>query len=153
MAKNNVVDKIAAAVKPIIEAEGLELVDVEYVKEGGNWYLRIFIDKLGGVDLDDCQAVSEKIDTLLDELDPIPQAYFLEVSSPGLERPLKKPADFERFKGHLVNITTYAPINGTKSFTGKLMDYTPEGIQLEVKGNTILLPHQQVASSRLAVEF
>lgn len=153
MAKNNVGENVAAAVRPIVEAENLELVDVEYVKEGGNWYLRIFIDKLGGVDLDDCQAVSEKIDTLLDELDPISQAYFLEVSSPGLERPLKKPADFERFKGHLVNITTFAPIDGVKSFTGKLMDYSAEGIQLEVKGKIVLLPHQQVASSRLAVEF
>lgn len=153
MTKNNVTEYIAAAIRPSIEAENLELVDVEYVKEGGNWYLRIFIDKLGGVDLDDCQAVSEKVDTLLDELDPISQAYFLEVSSPGLERPLKKPEDFQRFKGQLVNITTFAPINGAKSFTGKLMDYTEEGIQVEVKGKPVLVPHKQVASSRLAVEF
>ena len=153
MTKNNVVENIATSVRPIVEAENLELVDVEYVKEGGNWYLRIFIDKLGGVDLDDCQAVSEKIDTLLDELDPISQAYFLEVSSPGLERPLKKPEDFQRFKGHLVNITTFAPVDGAKSFTGKLMDYTEEGIQVEVKGKPVLVPHKQVASSRLAVEF
>lgn len=153
MAKSTAVEKVKEAVTPIVEEENLELVDVEFVKEGGNWYLRIFIDKLGGVDLDDCQVVSEKIDTVLDEIDPIPQAYFLEVSSPGIERPLKKPADFERFKGHLVNITTFAPVDGSKSFTGKLLDYTEEGIQIDVKGKEVVVPHNQVAASRLAVEF
>lgn len=153
MAKISVVEKVAQAVAPIIEEANLELVDVEFVKEGGNWYLRVFIDKLGGVDLDDCQAASEKIDALLDELDPISQAYFLEVSSPGLERPLKKPQDFERFQGHLVHVTTFAPIDGVKSFTGKLVGYSEEGIMLEVKGKQIVLPHQQVSASRLAVEF
>lgn len=153
MAKSTIVEKVTEAIRPAIDEANLELVDVEYVKEGGNWYLRVFIDKPGGVDLDDCQAVSEKIDTILDELDPIPQAYFLEVSSPGLERPLKKPEDFHRFKGHLVHITTFAPVDGAKSFTGKLLDYTNEGIRLDVKGKRILLPHQQVAASRLAVEF
>ncbi|RYD06553.1 hypothetical protein N752_02485 [Desulforamulus aquiferis] len=117
MAKTNV-ETIKAAIEPVINELNLELVDVDYVKEGGNWYLRVFIDKLGGVDLDDCQTASEKVDVVLDELDPISQAYFLEVSSPGIERPLKKPADFERFKGHLINVTTYAPIDGNKSFKG-----------------------------------
>ncbi|GAB6157592.1 ribosome maturation factor RimP [Desulfotomaculum varum] len=153
MAKHTIAEKVAEAVQPVIDEANLELVDVEYVKEGGNWYLRVFIDKPGGVDLDDCQAVSEKIDTILDQLDPIPQAYFLEVSSPGLERPLKKPADFQRFNGHLVNITTFAPVNGAKSFTGKLLDYTDEGVLLDIKGKQVMLPHQQVAAARLAVEF
>lgn len=153
MAKNTVVDKVTEAVAPIIQEAALELVDVEYVKEGGNWYLRVFIDKPGGVELDDCQSMSQKIDMLLDELDPIPQAYFLEVSSPGLERPLKKSEDFERFQGHLVTITTFAPINGAKSFTGKLLGVAEEGIMLDVKGKKVILPQQQVAASRLAVEF
>lgn len=153
MAKNTVAEKVTDAIRPTIEEANLELVDVEYVKEGGNWYLRVFIDKPGGVDLDDCQAVSGKIDTILDELDPVPQAYFLEVSSPGLERPLKKPEDFHRFNGHLVHITTFAPVDGSKSFTGKLLDYTDEGIHLDVKGKQVVLPLKQVAASRLAVEF
>ncbi|AEF94352.1 Ribosome maturation factor rimP [Desulfotomaculum nigrificans CO-1-SRB] len=153
MAKNSVVEKVTAAIEPIVEESKLELVNVEYVKEGGNWYLRVFIDKPGGVDLDDCQMLSEKLDKLLDELDPIPQAYFLEVSSPGIERPLKKPEDFERFMGHLVNITTYTPIDGAKSFTGKLQGYTEAGIEIEVKGKPMLIPHDRVATSRLAVEF
>ncbi|ABO50479.1 protein of unknown function DUF150 [Desulforamulus reducens MI-1] len=153
MAKSTVVEKVTEAVAPIVEEAKLELVDVEYVKEGGNWYLRIFIDKPGGIELDDCQGVSEKIDTLLDEIDPVPQAYFLEVSSPGIERPLKKPQDFEKFNGHLVNITTFAPINGSKNFIGKLLDYNEEGIHLEIKGKQVVLPHQQVATARLAVEI
>ncbi|AEG60154.1 ribosome maturation factor RimP [Desulforamulus ruminis] len=153
MAKGTVAERVKAAVEPIIEAEHLELVDVEYVKEGGNWYLRIYIDKLGGVDLDDCQMVSEKIDTLLDELDPIPQAYFLEVSSPGIERPLKKPADFERFKGHLIMVNTYTPVDGAKSFTGKLENYSEAGVQLNIKGKSMVIPLDKVAASRLAVEF
>lgn len=153
MAKSTVVERVTEAVQPIIEDLNLELVDVEYVKEGGNWYLRIFIDKPEGIELDDCQIVSEKIDTLLDELDPIPQAYFLEVSSPGIERPLKKPQDFARFKGQLVNVTTFAPVNGAKSFTGKLMEYNEEGIHLEIKGKQVVFPQQQVATARLAVEI
>ncbi|MEG6521699.1 ribosome maturation factor RimP [Desulfotomaculum sp. 1211_IL3151] len=153
MAKSTVVERVTEAVQPIIEGLNLELVDVEYVKEGGNWYLRIFIDKPEGVELDDCQIASEKIDTLLDELDPIPQAYFLEVSSPGIERPLKKPQDFVRFKGQLVNVTTFAPVNGVKSFTGKLMEYNEEGIHLDIKGKQVVLPHQQVAAARLAIEI
>jgi len=153
LAKNKVAEQVEAAITPVVKEADLELVDVEYVKEGGNWYLRVFIDKLGGVDLDDCQMMSEKIDKILDELDPIPQAYFLEVSSPGIERPLKKPADFERFMGHLVNITTFAPINGSKSFTGNLTGYHQAGIEIEVKGKPVVIPHDQVANARLAVEF
>lgn len=153
MAKSTVVERVTEAVQPIIEGLNLELVDVAYVKEGGNWYLRVFIDKPEGIEVDDCQIVSEKIDTLLDELDPIPQAYFLEVSSPGIERPLKKPQDFVRYIGQLVNITTFAPVNGAKSFTGKLIEYNEEGIHLEIKGKQVVLPQQQVATARLAVEI
>lgn len=153
MAKSTVVETVKAAITPVVEADNLELVDVEYVKEGGNWYLRVYIDKLGGVGLEDCQAASEKIDAMLDQIDPIPQAYFLEVSSPGIERPLKKPADFERFKGNLINITTFAPVNGTKSFTGRLLGYSEKGIEIELKGQSTIISLEQVASARLAVEF
>lgn len=153
MAKSTVAEKVKAGIEPFILAENMELVDVEYVKEGGNWYLRIYIDKLGGVDLDDCRIVSEKLDTVLDQLDPIPQAYFLEVSSPGIERPLKNPADFERFKGHMVYVATFAPIDGAKNFTGKLLDYSETGIHLDIEGNIVVVPLDKVATSRLAVEF
>lgn len=153
MAQNKVAVKIEEMVAPVAERMGVELVDVEFVKEGGRWFLRIFIDKPGGVGLDDCQAVSEQVDRLLDEKDPIEHSYTLEVSSPGIERPLKKQSDYERFKGHLVSITTYAPLNGQKRFTGHLTDASQSGIVLDIKGSQMNIPMEQVASARLAVEF
>lgn len=119
MAKNRV-EKIAEElVMPIIEKEEFELVDVEYKKEGSNWYLRIYIDKPGGITLDDCQKVSEQLSDKLDEVDPIKENYFLEVSSPGLDRPLKKESDFERFKGEIVEVKLYEPLNGNKGPRGR----------------------------------
>lgn len=153
MAKNKVADAVEQLVAPVIQQMELELVDVEYVKEGGNWYLRIFIDKPGGVDLDDCQAVSQRVDELLDEADPISQAYLLEVSSPGIERPLKKTADFKRYEGHMVNVTTFAPLNGQKQFSGLLNGADENNIVIYLEGSETVIPMEQVASARLAVEF
>lgn len=153
MAQNKVAVIIGEMVAPVADRAGVELVDVEFVKEGGRWFLRIFIDKPGGVGLDDCQAVSEQVDRLLDEKDPIEYSYTLEVSSPGIERPLKKLSDYERFKGHLVNITTYAPLNGQKRFTGHLAEASQSSIILDIKGSQMNIPMEQVASAKLAVEF
>lgn len=153
MAKNKLAEQIESLVAPVVIDLGMELVDVEYVKEGSQWYLRIFIDKPEGIFVDDCQAVSREISRLLDENDPIPHAYALEVSSPGLERPLKKVGDYERFQGYKVVMTTYAPLNGKKSFTGRLEGLAEQGVILNVDGSEIVIPMEQVASARLAVDI
>ena len=120
MAKKKIEEFVAELVMPVTEKHSYELVDVEFIKEGANWYLRVYIDKPGGITIDDCQAVSEELSDRLDETDPIEQSYFLEVSSPGLERPLKKESDFEKFKGELVEVKLYYPVEGKKIYEGQL---------------------------------
>ncbi|WP_027363807.1 ribosome maturation factor RimP [Desulfotruncus alcoholivorax] len=149
MSKGNVVKIIEEIVAPVIFDLGLELVDIQYVKEGGKWYLRIFIDKPDGVGLEDCQMVSERIDPLLDEKDPIPQSYLLEVSSPGLDRPLKKLADFERFTGERIKLTTFVPVEGKRKFKGKLVHASNHSVTLELEGQNVVIPMDSVASARL----
>ncbi|MCM3732129.1 ribosome maturation factor RimP [Fictibacillus nanhaiensis] len=144
-------------VTPIVEKLGLELVDVEFVKEGKNWFLRVYIDSTGGVDIEECGTVSEQLSEKLDELDPIEQPYFLEVSSPGVERPLKKPEDVKNAIGKNVNIKLYEPINGEKVYEGLLKDFDGETLFMEIKVKTqvkkVELPYKKVASARLAVVF
>lgn len=149
MSKGNVVNTIEEIVAPVIIDLGLELVDIQYIKEGGNWYLRVFIDKPGGIGLEDCQLVSARIDPLLDEKDPIPQSYFLEVSSPGLERPLKKIADYERFTGERIKLTTFVPVEGKRKFMGKLVHASNHSVTLEFEGQNVVIPMDAVASARL----
>lgn len=153
--KNNVATAVRELAAPAAEELGLELVDVEFLKEGGRWILRVFIDRdiPGGVTHNDCEALSQRLDVLLDEVDPIAQTYYLEVSSPGIERPLKKPEDFRRFTGHMVNVTTYAPLEGRKKFTGKLVG-TGEGVLLiEQEGRSMNIPMDLISSAKLHVEF
>lgn len=149
--------KIAAIVReiaqPVSQESGLELVDVEFAKEGAHWYLRVFIDKPAGVGVEDCQCISEKLSRLLDEKDPIPQSYILEVSSPGIERPLKKLDDYNRFAGSLVSITTFAPFNNRRRFTGRILGINENLVHVDVEGTELKLPHDQIASARLKVEF
>lgn len=144
-------------VTPIVKKLGLELVDVEFVKEGKNWFLRIYIDSTGGVDIEECGTVSEQLSEKLDELDPIEQPYFLEVSSPGVERPLKKPEDVKNAIGKNVNIKLYEPINGEKVYEGLLKDFDGETLFMEIKVKTqvkkVELPYKKVANARLAVVF
>jgi len=148
------VEKIAERlVEPIIDSLQCELVDIEYKKEGSKWYLRIYIDKTGGVTIDDCQAVSEQVSKLLDEKDPIPHSYILEVSSPGLDRVLKKDSDFKRFKGSLIDVSLYKSIEGRKKYRGVLIDFTDEFLTVEVKEKTIDFKRSDIAMVRLAVEF
>ncbi|KZE65908.1 ribosome maturation factor RimP [Fictibacillus phosphorivorans] len=144
-------------VTPIVEKLGLELVDVEFVKEGKNWFLRVYIDSTSGVDIEECGAVSEQLSEKLDELDPIEQPYFLEVSSPGVERPLKKPEDVKNAIGKNVNIKLYEPINGEKVYEGLLKDFDGETLFMEIRVKTqvkkVELPYKKVANARLAVVF
>lgn len=118
--------------KPIVEGLGFELVDVEYVREGSQWYLRILIDKPGGITLDDCEAVHKPLSDKLDEVDPIPQAYMLEVSSPGVERPFKTARDFEKAIGEQVQIRFYKPVDGSKTVEGILEAYDGQNVTVTV---------------------
>jgi ribosome maturation factor RimP len=154
---SKVTDVIEELVTPIIEEMQLNLVDIEYVKEGKNWFLRIFIDKEDGIDIEECGIVSERLGEKLDALDPIPHNYFLEVSSPGAERPLKKEKDFVSAIGKNVSIKTYEAIEGEKNFEGKLSAFDGETLTLEMKIKTrkkeIAIPYDKVANARLAIIF
>jgi ribosome maturation factor RimP len=154
---SKVTEIVADLISPIVTEAGLELVDIEYVKEGRDWFLRIFIDKDSGVDIEECGIVSEKLSEKLDALDPIPHNYFLEVSSPGAERPLKKEKDFEKAIGKNVFIKTYESIDGEKTFEGTLVEYSAEILKVEIKNKTrkkiIEIPTDKVATARLAVTF
>lgn len=149
-------EKIEAVVEKlvtdIIAASDLELVDVEYVKER-DWYLRVFLDKESGIEIDDCQWVSEQLEGKLDETDLIKDHYYLEVSSPGLDRPLKKERDFIRHAGDKVEIKTYESIDGKKLFTGKLIGLAAGNIEIEADGQSLSIPQTKVALIRLHIEF
>jgi len=154
---SKVTEMVEELAVPILQELHLELVDIEYVKEGKSWFLRVYIDKEAGVDIEDCGEVSERLSEKLDEVDPIPHNYFLEVSSPGAERPLKKEKDFEKAVGKNVYIKTYEPIDGEKSFEGTLLEFNGETLKLEIKikarKKTIEIPYEKVANARLAVVF
>ncbi|TCS82980.1 ribosome maturation factor RimP [Tepidibacillus fermentans] len=141
-------------VLPILKQEDLELVDIEYKKEGSNWFLRIFIDKEQGVvDLDDCSKVSELLSKELDKVDPIANPYFLEVSSPGAERPLKNEKDLRKAIGKHVHITTYEPIENQKVFEGELLSFENEVVTIKEAKKVYKIPYKSVASARLAIVF
>ncbi len=153
MSRRTIEATVAEWVEEIVAGSDLELVDVEYVKEHESWILRVFLDKPGGIDLDDCQSVSQILDQKLDEEDPIPGSYSLEVSSPGLERPLKKEADFQRFAGRSVEIRTYRGIHGRKRFTGMLEGLQDQNVLLKWEGETIEIPLELIAKANLAMEL
>lgn len=139
---------------PIIEEHGFELVDVEYVKEGSSWYLRAYIDKPGGITIDDCEAVSRKLSDQLDEKDYIEDAYILEVSSPGLGRPLRKEKDFRRSLGEEVEVRTYRMIEKQKEFTGILKEYDEKTVTIEEDGGNVrIFEKSDIALIRLAFDF
>lgn len=144
---------VEGLVKPFLDENEFELVDIEYVKEGSNWFLRVYVDKDGGIDIDDCGRISEYLSEKLDENDPIPVAYFLEVSSPGAERPLKKPADFMKAVGKHVFVTTYEPVDGLKEFEGVLETYSEEALTVKIGKKDHAIPAAKLASARLAVVF
>lgn len=138
---------------PIIEANNLELVDVEYVKEGGDYYLRIYADKEGGITIGDCEIVNRALGDILDTEDYISDAYILEVSSPGLTRPLKKENDFKRSIGKLVDVKTYTKINGAKEFTGELIAYDEETVTIVLDNEEVKISRKDISMIRLAFIF
>lgn len=156
MAHKAIEEAVEALLEPILDADGIEIVDVEYVRER-NWILRIFIDKEGGVDLADCQSISEKAGEILDEKDIIPDNYMLEVSSPGLDRVLKKDKDFRRYAGSDVDVKLFAPLEeaGGKAFTAHLEGLTEEGdLALTLAdGTEIALRRDKISQVRLHFSF
>ena len=136
MKREAVEEFVSSVVEGIIAGTDMELVDVDYVRER-DWDLRVYLDKPGGVDLDDCQLVSEKLSAVLDEKDPITENYLLEVSSPGLDRVLKKDKDLVRYNGRDVDIQLFKPVNGSKQFTGALQGFTDTSIDFTINGESI----------------
>ena len=153
MSTTNIKSTVEEMIQPYLNEQGFELVDIEYVKEGSNWFLRVYVDKEGGIDIDDCVLISEKLSAKLDENDPIPTIYFLEVSSPGAERPLKKPEDVTKSVGKNVFVTTYEPVNGLKEFEGKLLSFDDEELVIEAGKKQHAISYDKVASARLAILF
>jgi len=153
MKKTEIVARTEELVLPIIEDNRFELVDVEYVKEGSSWYLRIFADKEGGINIDDCVLISRALEKKLDEEDFIKDPYILEVSSPGLGRPLKKDKDFKRSLGQKVELKLFKAIDKQKEYDGILKDFTDDEIVLEADGGDLAFKRKDIALIRLAVEF
>ena len=145
--------KAEALLSPIVESNGFELVDVEYVKEAGNWYLRGYIDKPGGITVNDCETVSRAFSDRLDEDDFIEDSYIMEISSPGLDRPLKKEKDFARSIGKLVEIRTYRPIEKQKEFCGELAAYDNNSVTIDEEGTPRTFDKKDIALVRLAIDF
>lgn len=150
--KTEIEDLCTELVTPIIESGGYELVDVEYVKEGADYYLRVYADKEGGITIDDCVDISRALEKKLDERDFIPDAYILEVSSPGLTRPLKKEKDFARSIGKLVDVKLYRPQNGRKDLEGRLKSYDEAEIVITVEKEEVSIKRSDIAMIRLAFE-
>lgn len=154
MAKRDIYEeKATALLEPIVRQNGVEIYDVEYVEEAGEWYLRAYIDKEGGVTIDDCEAVSRALSDALDENDFIEDAYFLEVSSPGLGRQLKKDKHFEKSLGEEVELKTYKPIEKQKEFTGVLKSYDKESITIETETGDKVFSRKDVANIKLTIDF
>ena len=148
-----ITDQVAAFAQPVVEANGCQLWDVEYVREGSERYLRVYIDKDGGIDIDDCERVHRALDPILDEKDPIAESYHFEVCSAGLERALKRPTDFERFMGSAITVKLYRPRNGLKEIPCLLKGYEEGKVTVEAGKETITFEKSEVALVRLRVEF
>ncbi len=148
-----ITELVASFAQPVVEANGCSLWDVEYVREGSDYFLRLYIDKEGGVDITDCEAISRAMDPILDEKDPISESYHFEVCSAGLERALKRPADFERFMGSPITVKLYRPRNGLKEIPGVLKGYDNGKVTAECGKETITFEKSEVALVRLRVEF
>ena len=156
---STVVETVHDLIVPILDQHHFELVDIEFVKEGSCWYLRVFIDKPNGIDLEDCALVNDALSEKLDSIDPdpIPQAYFLDVSSPGAERPLKKEADFQKALGEYIHISLYQAVDGEKIYQGTLKALDDDTLTLVIKIKTrqkeVTFNRKEIAKARLAIEF
>ena len=148
-----VTDLVASFAKPVVEAHGCELWDVEYVREGDQRFLRLYLDKEGGIDIEDCEKIHRALDPILDEKDPIAESYHFEVCSAGLERPLKRPSDFARFMGDPILVKLYRPRKGLKELPCVLRGYEEGRVTVEAGKETITFEKSEVALVRLRVEF
>ena len=150
---SKITEKIQALAEPVVREEGCELWDVEYVREAGTWYLRLYLDKEGGVGIDDCERISRRLDPILDEADPIPDSYVFEVGSAGAERELKRPSDFARFLGSEVEVKLYQPKDGRKAWVGELTGYEAGDVSIRAGKEDIRFTKAQVAQVKLHVTF
>lgn len=150
---NSAVGQVTDLVKPLIEAEGMELVEVEFVRSRGGRILRIFIDKPGGVTIEDCAQVSHRVGDVLDMEDPIAESYTLEVSSPGLDRQLKSEADYRRYSGRKIRVITTTGIDGKNVHIGRLMEFNGDTLKVDVDGKAANIPLRLVSKARLEPEF
>ena len=148
-----ITELVESFARPVVEEHGCKLWDVEYVREGSDYFLRLYIDKEGGVDITDCEKISRAVDPILDEKDPIPESYHFEVCSAGLERTLKRPGDFRQFLGSPITIKLYRPRNGLKELPGILRGYEDGRLTAECGRETITFEKSEVALVRLRVEF
>ena len=149
-------EKVKGIAEPIVTAQGLNLVDIEYIKEGANWILRVFIEnEKGELNIDKCKIISKLLSKELDRVNPINNSYILEVSSPGIERPLKDANDYKRFTGKLIKVKTYAPFNGKKEITGKLEGINNDVIKINIgdKKGVIEIPLNKIAQANLTIVF
>jgi len=153
MGPSTICQEIFQLVEPILKVENLELVDVEYKKEGKHWYLRIFIDKISGITLSDCQKISHRIEDLIEIESLINQRYILEVSSPGLDRPLKKERDFLRNKDRKIRLATLSPIQDKKRFSGVIKDVQDDSLVLETEGRLMRIPLTIITKAKLEIGF
>ncbi len=156
----SVADQARRLLEPVLVRDGFELVEVEWLREGGSWVLRLYVDRPSGVGIEDCQAVSRTVEPILDAEDLVEPAYNLEVSSPGLDRPLRKPADFDRFAGRRAHVKTFGPIEGSapgspprKNWTGTLRGYRDGAVEIEVDGQLHRVPHDKIAKANLEYDF
>ena len=148
-----VTDIVRELALPIVEENGCTLWDVEYVREAGQWYLRVYIDKEGGVNILDCEAISRPLSDALDEADPIDTSYIFEVTSAGAERPLKRPGDFEQFMGSPIVLKTYKPRDGRKEFSGDLTAYDNGAVEMKTGGQILRFEKEEIALVRLRCDF
>lgn len=148
---NRIAQKVYDLALPVAQSQGVEIWDVEYLKEAGQWFLRIYIDRLEGIGIDECEAFSRAMDPILDEADPIEGSYVFEVSSAGAERELKRPSDFERFLGEHVEVKLYKGVDGQKLFSGTLKSYTDGRVTIVTVGGEKSFEKDQVAQVRLRI--
>jgi len=148
-----IIGRVTSLIYPILSAEGMELVDLDYRRETAGWVLRLYIDKEGGVRLDDCARISREVGRILDIENPIPHSYVLEVSSPGLNRPLKTEKDFLKYLDHLVKVRTLTPIEKQRNFKGHLLKVGPEGIEINTSGRIVHIPFHNIEKANLELEL
>lgn len=146
-------EEVRQVVEPILESQGMELVDLEYRRESQGWVLRLYIDREGGISVNDCAEASGEVGAVLEVRDLLPNPYVLEISSPGLSRPLKKREHFEKYRNRLVKIRTFEPVEGRRNFKGTLLGLEGESVRLEVEGEIYEIPFQNIAKANLEVEF